>query len=131
VRKEFLQSDNGGSTVSDIKKLVCSLLEDGKAENIVAIELAGKSDVADYMIVASGTSSRHTSALASQILDKLKGTDYVLSAEGMNEGNWVLLDIGGVVVHIFKPEMRAIYNLEKMWDVTMVPSEARTPELVS
>lgn len=74
-----------------------------------------------YMIIASGTSSRHTSSLAENLVQKVKDNDAAyVNVEGMSEGNWVLIDIGDVVVHIFKPEVRELYNLEKMWSVPAV-----------
>ena len=103
--------------MSDIKSLVQESLEDGKAQNVVTINLEGKTDIADYMIIASGTSDRHTSFLAQNLVKKVKEKlNYShVSVEGASEGNWVLVDIGDIIVHIFKPEVREIYNLEKMW----------------
>lgn len=92
-------------------------MEDGKASNVVTINLQGKTDIADYMVIASGTSDRHTSSLAHNLVQDIKerlGLNYVY-VEGISEGNWVLVDVGNVIVHIFKPEYREMYNLEKMW----------------
>ena len=92
-------------------------MEDGKANNVVTINLEGKTDIADYMVIASGTSDRHTSSLAQNLVDYIKenlGYNHIY-VEGIAEGNWVLVDIGNVIVHIFKPEYREMYNLEKMW----------------
>ena len=103
--------------ISDLKSLVQESLEDGKAQNVVTINLEGKTDIADYMIIASGTSDRHTSSLAQNLVKNVKeklNYNHV-SIEGASEGNWVLVDIGDVIVHIFKPEIREMYNLEKMW----------------
>lgn len=92
------------------------ILEDGKAEDLVAIDLHGKSDIADYLLVATGRSQRQIMALAQRLLDGLKAAGHrKLAAEGMRHGEWVLIDAGDVVVHLFKPEARAYYNLEKMW----------------
>jgi ribosome-associated protein len=92
-------------------------LEDGKAQNVVTIDLMGKTDIADYMIIASGTSDRHTSSLAQTLAKNIKEKLHYpnVSIEGASEGNWVLVDIGDVIVHIFKQEYRDMYNLEKMW----------------
>lgn len=92
-------------------------MEDGKAQDVVTISLKGKTDIADYMIIASGTSDRHTSSLAQNLVKNLKEKLHYnhVSVEGIAEGNWVLVDIGDVIVHIFKPEFREMYNLEKMW----------------
>jgi ribosome-associated protein len=96
-------------------------LEDGKAENVVTINLNGKTDIADYMIIASGTSSKHASFLAENLVQKIRKVEpHAISAiEGMVEGNWVLVDTGDIIVHIFKPEIREVYNLEKMWSVPL------------
>ena len=114
--------------ISDIKNLIQISLEDGKAQNVVTINLEGKTDIADYMIVASGTSGRHTSSLAQTLAKNLKeNLDFQhVSVEGSSEGNWVLVDAGDVIVHIFKPEYREMYNLEKMWALPL-----KEPVLVS
>ena len=92
------------------------ILNDGKAENIVSIPLKGKSSLADYMIIASGTSTRHVSALSNQITSKLKMMDFkIFSTQGQRNGDWVLVDAGDVIVHLFRPEVREFYNLDKMW----------------
>ena len=77
------------------------------------------------MVIASGTSSKHSSFLAEKLIQQIKEVDPsgICSVEGMNDGNWVLVDVGDVIVHIFKPEMREMYNLEKMWSVCMPEAE--------
>lgn len=89
-------------------------LEDGKAENIVTIDLAGKTLIADYMVVASGRSSRQVVALTEHLVEALP-RKWRVSVEGKAQGDWVLVDAGDVIVHIFRPEIRTYYNLEKMW----------------
>ena len=92
------------------------ILEDGKAEDIVAIDLKGKSDIADYLMIATGRSQRQIMALAQHLIDGLKAAGHgKLAVEGKRHGEWVLIDAGDVVVHLFRPEARAYYNLEKMW----------------
>ncbi len=92
------------------------ILDDGKAENIVSIPLEGKSALADYMIIATGTSTRHVSALSNQITSKLKMMGFkIFSTQGQRNGDWVLVDVGDVIVHLFRPEVREFYNLDKMW----------------
>ena len=91
-------------------------LDSGKAINIISISLSGKSSIADYMIVASGTSARHVSALADQLNEKIKKAGYrIFSIQGQSDSNWVLVDAGDVIIHLFRPEVREFYNLEKMW----------------
>lgn len=99
-----------------LNTIVEQTLDVGKAENIVSISLNGKSSIADHMIIASGTSARHVSALANQLSRKLKKEGYtILSIQGQSEANWVLVDAGDVIIHLFRPEVRDFYNLDKMW----------------
>ena len=103
-------------TVEAIRQLVVTSLEDDKAEQVVQIDLAGKSDIADHMLIASGRSSRHVSAIADHLADKLKEGGYGRPRlEGQTACDWVLVDAGDVIVHLFRPEVREFYNLEKMW----------------
>ncbi|MFM8746059.1 MAG: ribosome silencing factor [Aestuariivirga sp.] len=96
--------------------LILSQLDDAKAEQIVTIPLDSKAAVADAMVVASGRSNRHVGAIADQLVQKLKEKGYRdLRIEGMPQCDWVLVDAGDVVVHIFRPEVRSFYNLEKLW----------------
>ncbi|MCC5958291.1 MAG: ribosome silencing factor [Rhodobacteraceae bacterium] len=104
--------------------LVLTSLDDDKAEDIVTIDLRSKSAMADHMVVASGRSTRQVAAMAQKLMDRLKET-YRLTAriEGKETGDWVLIDTGDVVVHIFRPEVREFYQLEKMWqDAGRVPA---------
>lgn len=97
-------------------RLVLGSLEDDKAEEIVAIDIRGKSSFADMLVIASGRSARHVAALADHIMRKLK--DFGLSQvriEGLPQADWVLVDAGDLVVHLFRPEVRAFYNIEKIW----------------
>lgn len=95
---------------------ILSHLEDAKAEDIVTIDLNGKAVIADGMIVATGRSNRHVGAIADQLVEKLKGEGHKdLRVEGLPHADWVLVDAGDVVVHIFRPEVRSFYNLEKLW----------------
>lgn len=98
--------------------LVTGSLDDDKAEDIVAIDLAGKSSIGDHMVIASGRSSRQVSAMADHLIGKLKesGAGRV-NVEGLNTGDWVLIDAGDIIVHLFRPEVREFYALEKMWGV--------------
>ncbi len=91
-------------------------LEDDKAEGVVQIDLRGRSDVADWMVIASGRSTRQVGAISEKLADRLK-QDFGMSVkmEGREVGDWVLIDTGDVIVHIFRPEVRDFYQLEKMW----------------
>ncbi len=101
---------------ADMVNNIAEWLSDAKAEDVVTIDLSGKSSVADFMIVASGRSERHVGAIAEQIMTKCKEvTGGPLRIEGKDTCDWCLLDTGDVVVHIFRPEVREFYNLEKMW----------------
>lgn len=91
------------------------LLDEDKAEDIVVIDLAGKSSFADRMVIASGRSARHVGAMADRLTERLKAMGLRVTVEGQPQCDWVLLDAGDVVVHLFRPEVRAFYNLEKMW----------------
>ncbi len=95
-------------------------LDDGKAEDIVVIDLHGKTSIADHMVIASGRSARQVSALAERVMKLLheKGKARA-SAEGLRQGDWVLIDAGDVIVHLFRPEVRGFYNLEKMWGAAL------------
>jgi len=101
---------------ADLNRLIHGLLEDAKAENTVAIDLTGKSSIADAMIVTEGRSNRHVAAIADRILQGLKEAGHKgVRIEGLNTADWVLIDAGDVILHVFRPEVRAFYNLEKMW----------------
>lgn len=86
-----------------------------KALDIVTIDLEGQSPLADYMIIASGTSSRHVGALAQKLRDRLESRGTSVRLEGMTQSDWVILDAGDVILHLFRPEVRSFYNIEKMW----------------
>lgn len=96
--------------------MVLRRLDDDKAENSVTIKLAGKSSLADYMVVSSGRSNRHVGAIADHLVEDLKAHGVAgVQVEGMPHCDWVLIDAGDVIVHVFRPEVRTFYNLEKMW----------------
>lgn len=113
-----VQTPNAENTLAAILKS----LDDDKAEDVVQIDLRGKSEMGDYMVIASGRSSRQVSSMAEKLTDRLKQTFGILSkVEGKGTGDWVLIDTGDVIVHVFRPEVREFYQLEKMW---MTPEEA-------
>ena len=95
---------------------VLASLDDSKAEDIVSLDIQGKSALADHMVIASGRSHRHVSAVADHLLRALKDGGFGTSkVEGLSAADWVLIDTGDVIVHIFRPEVREFYALEKMW----------------
>jgi ribosome-associated protein len=97
-------------------KLVLESLEDSKAENVTPIDIAGKSALGDYMVVVSGRSNRHVTAIAEHLIDDLKAEGFGSPRiEGLETGDWVLIDAGDIIVHVFRPEIREFYSLEKMW----------------
>jgi ribosome-associated protein len=96
--------------------IVLQSLDDAKAEDTVAIDIAGKSSLADHMVVTSGRSNRHVSAVADQVVKALRDNGFSKPRiEGLPHADWVLVDGGDVIVHIFRPEVREFYNIEKMW----------------
>ena len=109
--------------ISDLKQIVIDTLDSNKALDIVSIDLKDKSSMADYMIIASGNSSRHIQALSEQVLEKLKNNGIENSKiEGKDSNEWKLVDGIDLIVHIFHPEKRKFYELEKMWS-ELIPKE--------
>ena len=109
--------------ISDLKKIIINTLDINKAQDIISIELKDKSSMADYMIIASGTSSRHIQSLSEQVLEKLKNNGVKDSKiEGKESGEWKLVDGIDLIVHIFHPEKRKFYELEKIWS-ELIPKE--------
>lgn len=113
-----------GLSADAAAKLVLASLDEDKAEDVVSIDIKGKSSVADRLVIASGRSQRHVAALAEHLMEKLKGAGCRhLRAEGLPHADWVLLDAGDVIVHLFRPEVRHFYNIEKIW----MPAPPATP----
>ncbi len=104
------------ATSESLLAAVLKSLDDDKGEDIVQINLRGKSEIGDYMVIASGRSTRQVTAMAEKLTDRLKQDFGVIcKVEGKEAGDWVLIDTGDVIVHIFRPEVREFYQLEKMW----------------
>jgi ribosome-associated protein len=113
------------SAAGSVLQSVLASLEDSKAEDVIPIDLQGKTSIADMMIVASGRSSTHVGAIADRMIKTLKEVGVtVRRVEGLPHCDWVLIDAGDVIVHVFRPEVRQFYNLEKMWG-TDRPGERR------
>ena len=103
-------------TAAAALKAVLHSLNESKAEDTVPIDITGKSPIGDYMVVASGRSNRHVAAIAERLLVDLKDAGIRdVRAEGMRTGDWVLIDAGDIIVHVFRPEVRSFYNSEQMW----------------
>lgn len=112
---------------SELQQHIVEAIDDAKGQNIRVMDVRDISDVTDYMIVASGTSSRHVSSVAHRVNDALRERGIKpLGMEGQGTGEWVLIDFGDVVVHIMRPETRDFYNLEKLWGDLDAPTAAGT-----
>jgi ribosome-associated protein len=97
-------------------RVVLACLDDMKAEHTTTIDLTGKTSIGDYMVVTSGRSQRHVGAVADNVIEKIEAAGVPrVRVEGMKQSDWVLIDAGDVIVHVFRPEVREFYNLEKMW----------------
>ena len=100
----------------DLKDIIIKTLDLNKAHDIISIELKDKSSIADYMIIAAGSSSRHTNSMAQKIIEFLKTHKIKkISVEGLQKSDWILIDAGDILLHLFQQETREFYNLEKMW----------------
>ena len=111
------EDDKASKAVSE---QILSILDENSAQDTIEIDVRGKSSVADYMIVASGRSNRHVGALADYVLRGLKEQGHKdLGVEGLEGCDWVLIDAGDVIVHLFRPEVRVFYNIEKIWSVPL------------
>jgi ribosome-associated protein len=103
-------------SVEELHRTVLQSLDDDQAVEVVSIPLAGKSSIADHMVIASGRSTRQVASMATKLADKLK-RDYgkIARIEGLTTADWVLIDADDVIIHLFRPEVRTFYNLERMW----------------
>lgn len=99
-----------------ILQIITDTLDDMKAEDVTVIDLEGKTSIASYMVVANGTSNRHVASISQKIEENLKAAGCRTTVEGEQKADWVLIDAFDVIVHIFRPEVREFYNLEKMWN---------------
>lgn len=110
-------------STAELLTFILKALDDKKAENLVTIDLKNKSSIADFLVIASGNSARQVGAMAESLYRELKKQGMKPHIEGMPQGDWVLVDAGDIIVHLFRPEVRVFYNLEKMWGVE-VPQTA-------
>ena len=115
---------SGYDAANPVLETVLASLDDSKAENTISINIQGKSSLADHMVIASGRSHRHVSAVADHLLKSLKDAGMGNArVEGLSGADWVLIDAGDVIVHVFRPEIREFYNLEKMWQAPDLDEE--------
>lgn len=126
VKPESVTPETPSFDPLELARLVAQQLDDDKAENILTIPLAGKSPMADAMVVASGRSARHVAAIADHVSRKLKEAGVAqVRVEGLPNADWVLIDAGDVIVHIFRPEVREFYNLERIWSSDVATGHTR------
>jgi ribosome-associated protein len=128
-RSDLLNSSDTAESVQRLRDLAIAVLEDAKAQDLQVFDLRERNTFADYMILASGTSSRQVKAMADRLTMKLKslGLPPPLGVEGEDGGEWVLVDLADVVVHLMLPQTRAFYNLEKLWDASTRERPAAPP----
>lgn len=113
-----MKYDNGQKGPEEIKALILKSLDADKALDVETIDLRGQSSLADFIVVASGTSSRHISALAEKLSERLRVLGIKdIRMEGLKNSDWVVVDAGDVIIHLFRPEVRSFYGIEKMWQM--------------
>jgi ribosome-associated protein len=126
-KADIQPSPAGISGIADAARaldIVLASLDDSKAEDIVSINIQGKSSLGDYMVVASGRSHRHVAAVSEHLITALKDAGFGYPrVEGLGNADWVLIDTGDIIVHVFRPEVREFYNIEKMWQAPDLEDE--------
>ncbi|MDZ7587711.1 MAG: ribosome silencing factor [Parasphingorhabdus sp.] len=110
-------SAEGKAAVEALHQLVLTSLDDNQAIDVVSIPLTGKSNIADHMVIANGRSTRQVAAMAQKLAEEIKKSGGSARIEGLANADWVLIDAGDVIIHLFRPEVRSFYNLERMWAV--------------
>ncbi|MDT0506568.1 MAG: ribosome silencing factor [Pseudomonadota bacterium] len=117
ANKVSATADNAPRTAASLHELVLASLDDDQAMEVVSLALEGKSSIADYMVIASGRSTRQVASMAQKLSERIKQGGYGhVRTEGLPAADWVLVDAGDVVIHLFRPEVRTFYNLERMWN---------------
>ena len=107
----------GQAESAALHELVMKSLDDDQAQDIISIPLDGKSNIADHMVIAEGRSTRQVAAIAQKLAERIKKAGGTARVEGLANADWVLIDAGDVIIHLFRPEVRSFYNLERMWQV--------------
>ena len=110
-------SDVGKAESAALHELVMKSLDDDQAQDIISIPLDGKSNIADHMVIAEGRSTRQVASIAQKLAERIKKAGGTARVEGLANADWVLIDAGDVIIHLFRPEVRSFYNLERMWQV--------------
>jgi ribosome-associated protein len=114
--------------VDALHSLILTSLDDDQAQDVISIPLEGKSNIADYMVVASGRSSRQVASMAQKLAERIKKAGRAARIEGLPSADWVLIDAEDVIVHLFRPEVRSFYNLERMWAFGDAPDMAEAKQ---
>lgn len=118
-------------SVEALHALILHQLDEDQAQETISIPLAGKSNIADHMVITSGRSTRHVSAIADKLAQRIKQeTGNPVRVEGLPAADWVLIDAGDVIVHLFRPEVRSFYNLERMWSFGDAPAVPAVPSMI-
>ena len=129
MKSKTLKNKTGFAEIENFLELAKKTLDEDKAEDVVIINLAGKTDIADFMLIASGSSRRHVGSMADHIQRKLKTNGLKdIKVEGLDYCDWVLIDAGSIIIHLFRPDVRVFYNLEKMWERSLDQITPVSPE---
>ncbi len=129
MKSKTLKNKTGFAEIENFLELAKKTLDEDKAEDVVIINLAGKTDIADFMLIASGSSRRHVGSMADHIQRKLKTNGLKdIKVEGHDYCDWVLIDAGSIIIHLFRPDVRVFYNLEKMWERSLDQITPVSPE---
>ncbi|MEE2699547.1 MAG: ribosome silencing factor [Pseudomonadota bacterium] len=129
MKSKTLKNKTSFAETENFLELVKKTLDEDKAEDVVIINLEGKTDIADFMLIASGSSRRHVGSMADHIQRKLKTNGLKdIKVEGLDYCDWVLIDGGSIIIHLFRPDVRVFYNLEKMWERSLDQITPVSPE---
>ncbi|WP_322097216.1 ribosome silencing factor [Paramagnetospirillum magnetotacticum] len=130
ARKPAAKAEPAPAPAPTLAELVAATLDDHKAEDVIVLDLKGRTSITDTMIIATGKSQRQVGAMADHVEKALKQAGQKVTIEGMPQCDWVLVDGGDIIVHLFRPEVRAFYNLEKMWGALEAKADAPTASAV-
>ena len=132
ISEDGVSSSSEPQSTNSLLEVIIDSLEGSKAEEIITIDLKGKTSIADSMIIASGRSTRQVAAIASHLTTNIKKAGHGLcKVEGLAKADWVLIDAGDAIIHVFRPEVRSFYNLEKMWSMDIRPDDFTPDKLIS